>query len=286
MTGTDEATFETTPAAATGTAHRPTTWSVFTKPWPTLALPDLAALVASLGFDAVEFPLRPGFQIDLDDLPRSAATAARVFADHGIRIASAASTPTAAVFQTCAEVGIPMIRIMAPREPDGPAATDARLRQLLDSLLPLGDGTGVKVGIQPHIDCHMADSSDLATLLRDYDPASVVAVWDAAHDALARKDPAEAFDRLGSHLAMVNFKNACYRPGPRRADGSQAWETVFVPGVDGLSDWAAAVGALRDRSWSGTVCMPAEYSDESALLDVLRADVSYLRSLVDGGDAA
>lgn len=53
-------------------------WSMFTKPWPQLPLTELADLVAGMGFDAIEFPLRPGFQIDLADLPRSAVRASSI----------------------------------------------------------------------------------------------------------------------------------------------------------------------------------------------------------------
>ncbi len=94
-------------------------WSMFTKPWPQLPLTELADLVAGMGFDAIEFPLRPGFQVDLADLPRSAVRASSILADAGLRISSVASTPSEPVFEACADLGIPVIRIMAPIAPAG-----------------------------------------------------------------------------------------------------------------------------------------------------------------------
>jgi sugar phosphate isomerase/epimerase len=262
------------------------TWSVFTKPWPRLSVAELADLVAGMGFDAIEFPLRPGFQIDLDDLPRSARRAAAVLADAGVGIAGVASTPSTAVFDVCAELDIPVIRIMAPIASAGYAASDAELRRYLDSLVPSCEQSGVRVGIQPHIDDYIADSFELAHLLADYDPAAIGAVWDSAHDALARKAPAHTLPALWSHLAVVNFKNACYQPAGRRPDGSRIWRTEFVAGPDGLGDWSQAADTLVDHGFAGTICLAAEFTDETDLEHKVARDFAYLQSLLATAEAA
>ena len=77
-------------------------WSMFTKPWPQLPIAELADLVAGMGFDAIEFPLRPGFQIDLDELPQSAVRASSILADAGLRIASVASSLAPSITEYCA----------------------------------------------------------------------------------------------------------------------------------------------------------------------------------------
>jgi len=38
-------------------------YTVFTKPWPDKSLPELARFVKDLGFDGVELPVRPNFQV-------------------------------------------------------------------------------------------------------------------------------------------------------------------------------------------------------------------------------
>jgi sugar phosphate isomerase/epimerase len=255
-------------------------WSVFTKPWPHLPISELADLVAGMGFDAIEFPLRPGFQIDLDDLPRSAVRASSALADAGLTIASVASTPTERVFGACADLGIPVIRIMAPVAAAGYAASDAELRRYLDTLVPSCERFGVRVGIQPHIDDYIADSLELANLLTDYDPAHIGAVWDSAHDALARKPPAHTLPALWSHLAVVNFKNACYEADGRRPDGSRIWKTSFVAGADGLGDWSQAADTLVAGGFSGNICMAAEFTDETDLEHKVARDFAYLQSLL------
>ena len=42
-------------------------FSVFTKPWKNVSLDELGALVAEMGFDAVEYPFRDGYQVQPDD---------------------------------------------------------------------------------------------------------------------------------------------------------------------------------------------------------------------------
>ena len=39
-------------------------FSVFTKPWKTQPLVEVGELVKRLGFDGIELPVRPGFQVE------------------------------------------------------------------------------------------------------------------------------------------------------------------------------------------------------------------------------
>lgn len=263
------------PGPATG-------WAVFTKPWRTLPADELADLVRRLGFDSIEFPLRPGFQVDLDRLPTSLGEFVGVLGDRGLRIASVASATTPAVFEACARYAIPLLRIMVPVAPEGYVETGDAVRRQLDGLVPLAEQYGVRIGIQPHVNDYIADSSELATLLRDYDPRAVAAIWDAAHDALARKHPSHALALLWDHLAMVNFKNACYLRGDTPAGTEADWKITFVEGREGLGSWPEAAAFLRDRGYAGPVCMPAEYTDETDLEAKVAADLTYLRGLLAG----
>ena len=255
------------------------TWSVFTKPWPDLPPDRLAGLVTRMGFDAVEFPLRPGFQVDIERLPGSLRQLAAALSDQGVRIASVASATTPEIFAACADVGVPMIRIMVPIAADDYVATRDRARRQLEEVGRLGAEYGVRVGVQPHVDFYVADSSELATLLADQDPNTIFAVWDAAHDGLAGKHPRHALRLLADRLAMVNFKNACYRPA-RRAGDDPGWEIAFVPGATGLCSWPEAAQTLRQLDYAGPVCLPAEYTDESDLEAKIVRDRLYLDGLL------
>ncbi len=54
-------------------------FSVFTKPWH-LPLPELAALVKGWGFDGVELPVRPGYQVTPENVRRGLPEAVRILA--------------------------------------------------------------------------------------------------------------------------------------------------------------------------------------------------------------
>lgn len=260
-------------------------WSVFTKPWRELAVPELAELVGRMGFNAIEFPLRPGYQVDLDRLAPSLGELTRVLADDDISIASVASATTPATFEACAENGIPIIRIMINISPEGYLATGDMLRRQLDELVPLARQHGVKIGVQPHYDDYIADSSELATLLKDYDADAIGAIWDAAHDGLARKHPTNALELLWDRLLMANFKNACYQRAEPAPKGVPPWEITFVEAAEGLCSWPEAARYLVDHDYTGPICLPAEYTDESDLEVKVSRDLAYLRELVEGPTA-
>lgn len=257
------------------------TWAVFTKPWRSPSPAALAELVSRMGFNAVEFPLRPGYQVDLDNLETSLAEVAGVLADHGLRIASVATEPDERRFAACAANGIGLVRIMAPIDPAGFVASKDVIHRRLDELAPLASKHEVRIGVQPHHDCYIADSSELAFLLADYDPDVVTGIWDAAHDGLACKRPINALELLWDRLSMVNFKNALQRPTDRRIDGAVDWDIVFVEGPEGQCSWPEAAHYLRDHSYTGPICLPAEYTDETDLEAKVTADLGYLRSLID-----
>ena len=127
-------------------------FSVFTKPWKA-PLPDLARFVRGLGFDGIELPVRPGYQVLPENVGRDLPAAAGLLADHGLRIFSVAPPggPLAEPFiAACAEAGVPVIRVMAPIGDDGYLASVARLQREYDVLLPLLDRYGVKLGVQNH----------------------------------------------------------------------------------------------------------------------------------------
>ena len=44
------------------------TYSVFTKPWKTQPLREVGEFVAGLGFDGIELPVRPGYQVEPENV--------------------------------------------------------------------------------------------------------------------------------------------------------------------------------------------------------------------------
>ena len=261
--------------------HPTTTWSVFTKPWREPSIGALAELVAGMGFNAVELPVRPGYQVRPDDVATALPDAVRELARAGIGITSIASGTDEATFAACAEAGVPFIRIIVPVGPSGYAATGDEIRRTLDGLATRAERFGVRVAIQPHYDDYIADSSELFALLRDYDPQAIAAIWDAAHDGLARKWPENGLELLWPWLGIVNLKSAYLeRVGDAASDhGDPVWEPVFTDARNGMAQWGRAIRYLVGRGFAGPICLTAEYTDERDLVAKVSRDLDYARTV-------
>ncbi|MHA7984436.1 sugar phosphate isomerase/epimerase family protein [Rathayibacter sp. CAU 1779] len=257
-------------------------WLVFTKPWPRLDGAQLGSLVASLGFDAIELPVRDGFQVE----PASVASLSGfggILADSGVGIRSVAAEPTRGVVEACAEAGVGMIRIMGEIGPSGYAAGEDRLRALLDGILPALEEFDVAIGIQPHHGRYISTAAGLRRVIEDYPPNRVTAVWDAAHNALSGEDVDLSLEQLDGRLGLINLKDATYDsvPAPSGSGRNQVTRTRFVPGGQGMADWPATFSALERLGYRGDVCLTAQYDDlDRPLADVLREDLRRARSAV------
>ena len=256
-------------------------FSVFTKPWKTMPLPDLARQISQLGFDGIELPVRPGFQVEPEHVGRDLPVAVRLLADYGLKIESVAGPTDEPTMAACAEVRVPIIRICVGIGPEGYMASEARLQREYEALLPLLAKYGVTLGIQNHYGHSICNAMGLRHLIERYDPKQVGAVWDAAHNALDGEEPEMALDIVWSHLCMVNLKNAFWR----RVNGPEAevaeWETYWTSGRQGLASWPRVAAELQRRSFNGVVCLTAEYTDEHAVDRLIAEDIAFAKSLFE-----
>ena len=256
-------------------------YSVFTKPWKE-PLPELAGMVRGWGFDGIELPVRPGYQVVPEQASRDLPAAARVLADQGLQIFSVAAPggPVAeALVAACAEAGVPVIRIMVDIGPEGYLATEARTRRELEALVPMLQRYGVTLGVQNHVGQMICNAMGLRHLLEPFATREVAAVWDAAHNALSGEEPEPAIDIIWDHLCMVNLKNAYWRrvTGPE-AEAAQ-WRPWWTSGPQGLASWPRVIAELTRRAYRGVVCLPAEYSDEAAVNRLIAGDIAFAKGL-------
>jgi sugar phosphate isomerase/epimerase len=274
-------------------------FSVFTKPWKTQSLEELGALVRNIGFDAVEYPLRDGYQVQPSEGAKGIVRLARTLEKSGVVVASLAAgidVHTAdgkgevagvnePVFAGCGEAGIPIIRICQSfnRELEFHGNMEA-LHRKYDAILPYCEKYHVTLGIQMHYGtADIANSYDTYILLKDYDPRYIAAVWDAGHSGLAGEPPRYALDCLWDKLCMVNFKAAhWYRETSATVGNEAVWGVRWVHGWDGMGSWKQAVDYLKARNYKGTVCLPAEYSNEPKAEEYVREDIKYIKGLFGG----
>jgi len=258
------------------------TYSVFTKPWKETPLPELAALVRDMGFDAIEFPLRPGYQIEPEDAERGLPRLAAAMQDQGINVASVAGPLTEPVFAGCAAAGISIIRVMFNVGREGYLEAERRARETLEATLPLCERYGVKVGVQNHCARFVPPNSlGLRALLEGFDPRHIGAIWDSAHNALEGEEPELGLEIVWPSLLMINVKNAIRirKTGPEAEDVD--WKVYWTSGRQGFASWPRIARYVNARGYDGVLCLSAEYSAEHEVERLAREDVAYLRTLFD-----
>ena len=261
-------------------SSKPIVFTVFTKPW-TMPLPELGAFVQGLGGDGVELPVRPGYQVEPEQVATGLPAAAKILAAYGLAIRSVAGPTDEPTIAACAEAGVPLIRICLAIPPDRPyLAYEVAVRRAFDRLVPLLERYGVAIGVQNHSGRFVGTAMGLRRLIEGYDPRQIGAVWDPAHGALAGELPALALDIVWSHLRLVNLKNAYWR----RTNGVEAEVAQYVPwwtsGRQGLCSWPQVAEELQQRQYTGTICLTAEYSEHAAVDRLIAQDLQFAKALL------
>lgn len=260
-------------------------YSVFTKPWREIPVPEMIKVVKGMGYNAIEYPLRDGSQVSPAQAEKELPKLVKELGDSGIIIDDVASTPEERVFAACAASNIPMIRVMfSPPAKLDYIAEEAKYLKEVESWIPLCEKYGVKVGLQMHYGTGANNTAETMRIVSRFDAKHIGAIWDAAHSGLAGEECEQAIDIAWSHLCLVNFKAARYQMRGRGEDGAAIFVPYFCPGPDGQSSWPRAVNHLKKRGYTGTWCMPAEYDgltseDEAAYA---KRDLQWLKSLVEG----
>jgi sugar phosphate isomerase/epimerase len=255
-------------------------FSVFTKPWQELTVRELGEFVHQMGFDGIEFPVRPGYQVEPENVVRDLPPAARELETHGVEIYSVAGPTDEATIVACGEAGVPVIRTMARIQPgESYMEAEQRYRREYDALIPLLEKHNVTIGVQNHCGRFVTHAVGLRALLAGYAPQHLAAVWDAAHEALSGGPPDLALDAIWPHLCMVNLKNALWKQttGPEAVYAE--WRNYWTGGRHGLCVWPHVIAELKERSYSGIVCLTAEYSDRDAVERLIAEDLSFAREL-------
>lgn len=269
--------------------------TVFTKPWPEMSPGELGRFVKTLGFDGVELPVRPGYQVTPENVARGLPEVARALRDEGVAIGSVAGPTDERTIAACAEAGCRIIRVCVGIDRKiGYLATEAKVRKEYDALVPALKRHGVSIGVQNHCDFCVGSAVGIMHLIEKYDPAVVSAVLDPGHCAVDGEPPEMAIDIVWSHLSLVNLKSGSHlrRNGPDAVEA--AWEIYWSTARHAGYSWRAAVEELRRRGYARDICLPAEYTNEQkggqlmgqAVIAPLKYDMAYVRYLMSEAAAS
>jgi sugar phosphate isomerase/epimerase len=262
-----------------------TRFAVFVKPWKGMSLAEIGAHVRKLGFDLIEFPVRPGYPVEPEQIEKGLPQAVQELRSHGVEILNvtvALPLHDERLYAGCAEAKIGMNRVMFSRGGLSYWEAEAKARRELDGAQPLCERYGVQIGIQHHYGGSIPiNSMGLYHLVKDYNPRYVGAIWDPAHNALQGEDPESGLEIVKSHLCMVNLKNAYWQ----RVNGPEAevaeWKSYFTSGRQGRSSWAAVAAAVKKVGYTGAVTFSAEYSAEQDVNRLIVEDLAFARTLFD-----
>ena len=103
-----------------------------------------------------------------------------------------------------------------------------------------------------------------------------------------------ALDILFTRMSLVNFKSPCYRQTNSHTSRESEWTIDWVSAGHSLYSWSDAVLILKERDYSGDICLTAEYEtpDGAGRLAgigvdrLISADILYMRELLETPDAA
>ena len=266
-------------------------FGVFTKPWND-AIERVADRMAALGVEAIELPIRPGYQVTPETVKTSLPSVVRALESRGLSICSVAAPLDDDIIAACGDNGVSIVRTMASVDlkKASYAETIAQCRARYDELIPLLDRTGVRVGVQNHSGNAVGSAIGLFHLIERYDPKHVCAILDMAHCGVAGEPTELCVDLLWDRMPnLINFKSAFRERvnGPEEAEA--VYRTHWTTGAHGAFSWAGLVAEMRRRNFTGTFVLPGEYSDPKGapqrmgddVLPFLATDVAYLRQLVD-----
>jgi sugar phosphate isomerase/epimerase len=269
--------------------HKKPRFTVFTKPWPDLTLAELGKLAKGLGFDSVELPIRPNFQVTPENVRYGLPEATRILGDCGLAIGSIAGPVDEPTIASCGECGVPIIRVMVPIDlAIGYRASEDAARRQYDSVLSLLEKHGVAIGVQNHRGTMIGSAIGLMRLIEGYDPKLVGAVLDPAHCGLNGEPDEMAIDIVWSHLLRVNLKSAYWEriAGPEVVDAP--WRPRWTLGGQGITNWRRIAAELKRRGYGRDICLHAEYSSVEgtggdrtgdSVIPLLTQDIHYARSL-------
>jgi sugar phosphate isomerase/epimerase len=261
----------------------------FTKPFQKLNFEDTVDIVAEIGWDGVECPVRPGGQGQIeperapDELPKLVEALKKRGKELTLMttaITGVSQPHTEQLLRTAAKLGIRRYRLgfwkynLARPIPDQVTEIGAQLRELA----ALSAQLGLQAGFQNHSgrDYVGAPVWDLWTMIKDLDPRHMGVCFDVGHATLEGGLcwPIEA-RLMERQFTAVFVKDFLWQQTDR------AWREQWVPLGDGMVD-KAFFKWLKTTSFAGPICQHHEYDhgEGKPMIAKMQKDLKVLREWI------
>jgi len=272
----------TTPAAE---AAKPRfQYIAFSKPFQTLSPDDTADVVAEVGFDGIECPVRPKGQIEperaAEELPRLAAALKQRGKEITMittAIKSVSEPHTETVLRAAAKSGIKRYRLGFWKY-DAKRPIPAQLAEIgaqLRDLAALNQELGLQAGFQNHSgrDYVGAPIWDVWTMIKDFDPRHLGVCFDIGHATLEGGMSWPIESRLMQpHFSVVYVKDF------RWEKAEKGWRAVWVPLGEGMVDKTFFTW-LKTTPYTGPISQHHEYDHGQGkpMIARMRKDLQVLK---------
>ncbi len=281
--------------------------SVFTVCMPEYGLGETVELLSRLGCDGVEWRVQrvdpalagepPSYwrhnrsTVDLETLPEQAQAVRDLTRNAGLDIPSLASyvpcgdTANAErVIWAATIMGAPMVRLGVPRYDRSRPYAELydQAREDLEGASRLAAAYGVKVLVEIHMGTIIPSAGLAFRLLDGLDSDLIGAIYDPGNMVCEGFEAWRmGMELLGPYLAHVHVKNYSWAPaGEPDARGTLPWAPQPAPLPRGMVDWGQVLEDLRATGYDGYLSLE-DFDSSTETEAKLRADVAYLRSLLD-----
>ena len=270
---------------------------MFTKPFKGKELDTILESVKKLGFDGLDFAVRPGYPVNPEnfevELPRAASRAR----DAGLAIELI--TPSAAVeaddaterlWASAAQIGARFLKVgywlFEPgqdysRQMDG-------IRRSMDGIARLAEEYGVRAAVHQHSGTFYGSTCcSVMHMVRGFDPAHVCVYMDPGHLSVDGEIPPLAFGIIGEYLGVIALKNPGYVSTPE--GDAVRWERDWnCKLAQGLVDWPEVFRLAAASGFDGPLSFHSEWDlPLETVLEWTADDLAYAdRCLKEAGLSA
>jgi len=243
----------------------------------------LAEKVRATGFDAIELPVRPGYQCPPEEAAERLVPTVERLRQLGVEVPIVTAPVveptdplTQAIYEACGQAGV---RILRPGywQVAGREFWEffRRARRQVQGLCQLSQRTGVKTAL--HIHSGKFLTSTCATtyrLVEGCDPRYVGIYLSPPHMALDGEDVEMGLGIVGEYLCLVDHKNFAWERRDSR------WQRIGVSSWEGLVDWRQVITLLREVGYDGLICFHPEYDDDAHAAGLVTRDREYIKGLL------
>ncbi len=287
---------------------------VFSASMPEYTVPEAAALIKEMGYDAVEWRVEPlgrasWYQgddtpyelrywlenkatVDLNNIMEAALAAKKCCDEAGIKIIGLSASLTykdmdklRSVLEAAKAIGCPQVR--AGMYDVDFSTSDKTFPELFDeikagnkALEPMLKEYGVKLLIETHHQTVNASPSSAYRMVEGLDPEYYGIIFDPGNMVFeGHEDYLKSFQMLGPYLAHVHVKNGVWEYAGEDEFGSAQWKQVMCPLNKGIADLKGLIKALKRIGYEGALSVE-DFSNEKPTREKLEFNIAYLRKLM------